>query len=57
MATTTGRIIQAAIELLQGGADPIDAIEAACASVYTSEASRERARKFYMTMLARAERS
>lgn len=57
MTTTTGRIIDRAIRALKAGADPIDAIEAACAAVATTPAQRDRARRFYLDLLARAERA
>ncbi len=39
------------------GADPIEAVEAACTAVATTPAARNRARNIFIAMVARAERS
>lgn len=57
MSNVTGRIITRATEYVVSGADIIDAIEDACAAVYASEASRERARKIFIAAAAKVERS
>jgi hypothetical protein len=54
--TTTQRIITAATKAIVAGADPIDAIEDACANVATTPVARERARNMAVAFFARIER-
>lgn len=55
MRSTVNRIVTDAIARVDAGADPIDAIEDACATVSASSGSRDFARRIALTLFARAE--